>query len=543
VGWADHLIILPILLPLAAGAGLALISERRRALKLGLSLAATAALFFVAVLLFAATTSGTATATYRLGDWPVPFGIVLVGDRLAALMVLVAAVLGLAALVFASARWYRAGQHFLTMFQLLLMGLNGAFLTGDLFNLFVFFEVLLAASYGLLLHGSGPTRVRAALHYVAINLAASFLFLIGVTLIYGVTGTLNMADLARRIPAVAEADRGLLEAGAAILGMAFLVKAAFWPLNFWLPTTYAAASAPVAAVFAIMTKVGAYVLLRLSPLLFGPQAGPSAGFGLSWLLWGGMATLLFGTVGVLAAQSTARLAGYAVIVSSGTLIAAAGLGDAGVTSGALFYLAVSTLALGAFFLLNELVERSRMAGADVLSVTREVFGDDEDEQEDGESEEVGAKIPATTAVLGISFGMVGLLLAGLPPLAGFAAKFSIMASVLGLDGAAVVSAGRWFLIGLLVVSGLAVLVAMIRTGINIFWVTIENARATIRLVEIVPVIALLAVCAGMTVAAGPVQRFMEAAAAAIHAPGAMMEDILAGPQVAVEPALVAEGQP
>src|SRR5690606_8745120 len=126
----------------------------------------------------------------------------------------------------------RASVHFHPLLQLQLMGLNGAFLTADLFNLFVFFEVLLAASYGLLLHGGGSTRVRAGLHYIAINLLASLLFLIGVALLYGVTGTLNMADMAQKLPHVPAGDRGLLHAGAALLGVAFLAKAALWPLNF-----------------------------------------------------------------------------------------------------------------------------------------------------------------------------------------------------------------------------------------------------------------------------------------------------------------------
>ena len=144
----------------------------------------------------------TTVGLYLLGNWPPPFAIVLVLDRLSALMLLLTALLALPALVFAMARWDRRGQHFHSLFQFLLMGLNGAFLTGDLFNLFVFFEVLLAASYGLALHGSGALRVRAGLHYIAINLAASLLFLIGVSLIYGVTGTLNMADLAASVPLV-----------------------------------------------------------------------------------------------------------------------------------------------------------------------------------------------------------------------------------------------------------------------------------------------------------------------------------------------------
>ena len=169
-----------------------------------------------------------------------------------------------------------------------MMGLGGAFLTGDLFNLFVFFEVTLAASYGLLLHGSGAFRVRSGLHYISINLAASLLFLIGVSLIYGITGTLNMADLAVRLPGLAAEDRMLLQAGAAILGIAFLVKAGMWPLGFWLPSAYMAAAAPVAAIFVVLTKVGVYVLLRLSLLLFGSPAGELTGFGGTALLWGGI---------------------------------------------------------------------------------------------------------------------------------------------------------------------------------------------------------------------------------------------------------------
>src|SRR5690606_15289691 len=169
---------------------------------------------------------------YPLGNWPAPFGIVLVVDRLSALMLVLSNTLATAALIFSLAKWHQAGPRFHAIFQFLLMGLNGAFLTGDLFNLFVFFEVLLAASYALVLHGAGNERVRMGLHYIAINLTTSALFLIGVSLIYAVTGTLNMADLATRIPAVAPADRVLLESGAAILGVAFLVKAGMWPLSF-----------------------------------------------------------------------------------------------------------------------------------------------------------------------------------------------------------------------------------------------------------------------------------------------------------------------
>src|SRR5215212_11335898 len=296
---AEHLMIAAVVLPLAAGAAMLLLGgEQQRKLKGLVGLAATGALVGIAIALLGIADASPAgiAGVYRLGDWPPPFAIVLVADRLASVMLLLTSVLAFAALMFSLARWHRAGAHFHSLFQFLLMGINGAFLTGDLFNLFVFFELLLAASYGLALHGSGRARVKAGLHYVVVNLAASLLFLIGVSLIYAVSGTLNMADLAMRIPRIAPEDRPLLEAGAAVLGVAFLLKAGMWPLCFWLPSTYAAVSPPVASMFAILTKVGVYILLRLWLLLFGEAAGTSAHFGGEWLLYGGMATVAFGVV-------------------------------------------------------------------------------------------------------------------------------------------------------------------------------------------------------------------------------------------------------
>ena len=171
-----------------------------------------------------------------------------------------------------------------------------------------------------------------------------------------------MADVAAKIPSVADSDRMLLEAGAAILGIAFFVKAGMWPLCFWLPSTYPVIAPPVAAMFSIMTKVGVYVILRLWLLLFGAEAGASAYFGHEWLLVGGIATVVFGCVGLLASQDLPRLASFNVIVSSGTLLAVIAVGSAAVTGGALLYLVSSTLTLSAFFLLIELIERGRSRG-------------------------------------------------------------------------------------------------------------------------------------------------------------------------------------
>ncbi|RUY26567.1 monovalent cation/H+ antiporter subunit D [Mesorhizobium sp. M7A.F.Ca.US.001.04.1.1] len=529
---AGHLMIMPIVLPFAAGAVLLLLDERRHVVKAVISIVSALALVVIAIALLRlvdnAFASSATTGVYLLGNWPAPFGIVLVLDRLSALMLVLTSVLALASLAFSLARWHKAGPHFHTLFQFLLMGLNGAFLTGDLFNLFVFFEVLLAASYGLVLHGSGPLRVKAGLHYIAVNLAASSLFLIGVSLIYGVTGTLNMADLAQRIPAVPAADRMLLEAGAAVLGVAFLVKAGMWPLSFWLPGAYSAAAAPVAAIFVIMTKVGFYILLRLSLLLFGVDAGATAGFGDSWLLFGGMATIAFGAIGVLASQAVGRLAGFSILVSSGTLLAAIGMADARVTAGALFYMVSSTLTIGAFFLLIELVERVQDPAAHVLSVTMEAYRDDMEEPVP-EQEEVGVAIPGTLAVLGICFAACGLLLAGLPPLSGFVGKFALLTAMVRPDpvaGGGLIAGSTWILVALLILSGLCALIGTMRAGIQIFWAPIEGTVPRVLLLEIAPVAFLLTLCLLMTVQGGPMMRYMDATAQSLHSPADYLRDVL-----------------
>jgi len=202
-----HLIAAPILLPLLSAALMLLVSERHWRWQAGLNVLTCLIGLAVSVGLLAwvaARDAPLAFGVYLPSHWPVPFGIVLVLDRLSALMLVLTAVVALSSLLFALARWQRAGVRFHPLFQIQLMGLNGAFLTGDLFNLFVFFEIMLVASYGLLLHGSGRARVQAGLHYIAVNLVAALLFLIGVSLIYGTAGTLNMADLAARTMAAGE---------------------------------------------------------------------------------------------------------------------------------------------------------------------------------------------------------------------------------------------------------------------------------------------------------------------------------------------------
>lgn len=510
--WTSHLIVAPVLLPLAGAAVMLLLNERQRRAKNIISLAAVAGLVAIAVALLVQTISvgfsgAASTRVYLLGDWPAPFGIVLVADWLSSLMVVLTSVIGLAALIYSFARWDRAGPRFQALFLLQLMGLNGAFLTGDLFNLFVFFEILLAASYGLLLHGSGAPRVKAGLHYVAINVGTSLLFLIGVALIYGVTGTLNMADLATIIPNEAGPDLTLLQSGFAVLGIAFLVKAGMWPLGFWLAKTYAAAVPPAAALFAILSKVGIYALLRVYLLMFGSDVGWTGNFGEEWLLFGGIATLAFGTIGVLAVSTLSRVAGYCVIISSGTILATIGAGEGKALAGVLFYLVSSTLGLSAFYLLLEIVER-REAEASIQAVVEPVFDDEYAGSASAvDEDEIGIVIPATIAILGGGFAFCALLLAGLPPLSGFISKFAIVHGLINLPKGIGVS--TWVFVGLLIFSGLAVLIATTRAGIDLLWEPSDKETPPLRVAEAAPIGFLLLVSLALMVFAGPVMRYME----------------------------------
>jgi multicomponent K+:H+ antiporter subunit D len=512
----QHLIIMPILVPLLAGALLLVIDEPRHMFKASVSVAAMLLLLLAAGAL-AARADDAVTHVYSLGSWAAPIGIVLVADRLAALMVLLTALLGLAALLFALARWHRAGPQFHSLFQFLLAGLNGAFLTGDLFNLFVFFELLLAASYGLALHGSGAPRVRAGLHYIVINLAASLLFLVGVSLLYGMAGTLNMADLAVRLPKLPAEDRPLLEVGAATLAVAFLVKAGMWPLGFWLPATYTSSSAPAAALFCILSKVGIYALVRVWFVVFNEEPGAEL------IAFGGMATLVFGMVGMLGSQDLGRIASFSLLVSSGTLLATIGVGGSDVIAPALFYLVTSSLGTASLFLLAELIERSRAPGANLLAVTADAFGVDEDAQPE---ELVGILIPATMAVLGLAFILATLLIAGLPPLPGFLAKFSMMAAVLDTPR---VPVGTWLLFCLVILSGLAAVIALGRAGVRIFWADSGRIPPRVRLIEILPVAGLISACLLLTIFAGPVMNYLHQAGEALHPPNAYIREVLRSP--------------
>ncbi|MDH4607057.1 monovalent cation/H+ antiporter subunit D [Pseudomonas sp. BN102] len=437
----NHLQILPILIPLFAG-GLLLVLPSNELLKRSLSVLATLALVPLALLLMQQADDGQ-LRVYALGGWQPPFGIVLMLDRVAALMLLATAVLASAAVLYAVRGDDRAGLRFHALFQFQLLGINGAFLTGDLFNLFVFFEILLIASYALLLHGGGAERVRAGLHYVILNLAGSALFLIAVGTLYGITGTLNMADMARQVAAAGPDQAPVLAAAGLLLLLVFALKAALLPLYFWLPRAYSAASAPVAALFAIMTKVGIYSILRVYSLVFGPEAGELANLAQAWLWPLALATVIVGALGALAATTLQGLLAYLVVVSAGTLLAAIALGTPEAQGAALFYLLHSTWVAGALFLLADLVSRQRGDKGCNL---------------------VQGPALQNPRILGAAFFFGAIAVAGLPPLSGFFAKLLLLQAVPPGGGALPL----W---SVLLLGGFISLVALSRAGSTLFWRT------------------------------------------------------------------------
>ena len=551
-----HLIVAPILLPMATAALLLLLGDTRRMLKALVSVLSCALglAVSIALVLWVVHSDGPhAVGVYLPSNWPIPYGITLVVDRLSAMMLLLTSVLGLAAVLYAVARWDRAGVHFHVLFQLQLMGLAGAFLTADLFNLFVFFEILLTASYGLLLHGSGWARVRSGLHYIAMNLMASTLFLIGVAILYGVTGTLNLADMAIIVPAIADTDRGLLHAGAAVLAVGFLVKAAAWPLNFWLPASYASASTPVAALFAILTKLGAYAVLRVWTVLFGPDAGVSTLFGGPALVTIGLVTLAMGAIGVLATQHLGRMVAFCAIVSSGTLLAALGFGQPAVTGGALYYILGSTLAVSAFFMLAELIDRARdmeeqpavlgdMQTDDAFVFPANLMRARDVNLDEDEQALIGLPIPAAMAFMGLAFIVCGLTLAGLPPLAGFVGKVVMLSALLnpaGFGQNALISPAAWVLLGLLLASGLLSVIALSRAGARYFWSPTGRPTPRLRLIETLPIAALLLLIGVLVWRADAVLRYVNATALELHDPRNYIGTVMAAKPV---PSPVANGE-
>jgi multicomponent K+:H+ antiporter subunit D len=503
-----HLIVLPVVLPALIAPFMIMAIRYHMDLQRIFSLAGTVALVGFTLTLLVQAASGD-IQVYELGNWPAPFGIVLVLDRLSALMIALTALLGLAVLLYViGSDWDLKGRHFHPLFQFQLMGVMGAFLTGDAFNLFVFFEVLLIASYGLMIHGGGARRLRAGVQYVVYNLLGSTLFLFALGTLYAVTGTLNMADLAERVAALPADETALIRVGAVLLLLVFAIKAAVLPLHFWLPASYANAPMPVAALFAIMTKVGAYSILRMYTLVFGPDVAITEGLVGDWLLPAALLTLGAGTLGILGARKIGKLVAFSAIASMGTLLIAISLFTETATGAAIYYIIHSTFATAMMFLVADLIVSRRGGG-------------------------IAPETPmAQNGLIASLFFAGAIALAGMPPLSGFIGKLLVM------DGAR--DADNWALIwGVILVASLVSVVGFARAGSLIFWKAYEAegadpadqpSRQTPAAASL-PFVAIFGLLTGLvllSVFAGPVHEYASATAGQLFDPSGYIDAVLGG---------------
>ncbi|WP_431237625.1 Na+/H+ antiporter subunit D [Mycolicibacterium aichiense] len=509
---------LPVLIPLVAAA-LTLIAGRKPRLQRLIALAAlTGVVVVCSVLLYLTDRDGT--EALHVGGWgPTdaglgPLGITLVADRLSALMLVVSAIVLLAVVFYAIGQGIRDGDEnqpvsiFLPTYLVLSAGVCTAFLAGDLFNLYVGFEVLLSASFVLLTIGASKERVRAGISYVMVSMVSSLIFLIGLALIYATTGTLNMAELSLRLQDVTTGTRSAIFA---VLLVAFGIKAAVFPLSAWLPDSYPTAPAPVTAVFAgLLTKVGVYAIIRAHSLLF------PAGRLDNVLLVAALLTMLVGILGAIAQSDIKRLLSFTLISHIGYMVFGIALSSRLGMSGAIYYVAHHIIVQTTLFLVVGLIERQ--AGASTL---RRLGG-----------------LAAASPLLAFVFVVPALNLGGIPPFSGFIGKVALLEA-----GTASGSVLAWLLVAGSVMTSLLTLYVVARVWTKAFWrarvdapegaladsapsVLLDDYAQDVAFDDrgdvgrmpagmLVPTMALIAVGLVLTVAAGPILGYTDRAAAEV----------------------------
>jgi multicomponent Na+:H+ antiporter subunit D len=444
------LVPLPVVLPLV-GAGITIAVARRTALQRAVTVVVLSAVLLVSSALVVGT-DNQGPLVVEAGGWPAPMGIVLVVDRLSALMLVVGAVVILGVMLYSIGQGRAAGDSdesdgeaplpiFHPTMLVLSAGVSTTFISGDLFNLYVGFEILLAASFVLLTLGGTAPRIRAGITYVVVSLVSSLVFLVAIALIYAATGTVNLAQLAGRLDALPDGTRLVLQL---MLLLGFAIKAAIFPMSGWLPDSYPTAPAPVTAVFAgLLTKVGVYAIIRTQTLLF-PDGRLE-----SLLLWASLATMLVGILGAVAQDDIKRMLSFTLVSHIGYMTFGIALGSASGVSAAVFYVAHHITIQTTLFLVAGLVERH--GGSTSLA-------------------ELGGLAKAAP-VLGILFFVPAINLAGIPPFSGFLGKVGLIQA--GADD------GSWLayvLIGGSVVTSLLTLYAISRVWGRAFWLSPSTLR-------------------------------------------------------------------
>ncbi|MDR5897991.1 Na+/H+ antiporter subunit D [Halomonas vilamensis] len=430
---------LPVLLPLFSGA-LSLLFWRSRPMQRFIAVAGNIALLVVSLWLFIATLN-EGYLTIEMGSWPPPFGIVLVADLLSAVMVLMTGIVGLVMGVYSLATTGRGHEKFgyYPLMHLVLAGVAGAFLTGDIFNLYVWFEVMLVASFALLILGGERAQMEGAIKYVTLNLLASVIFLTAIGLTYGMVGTLNMADIALRLN---EADhQGMVEVLAVMFMVAFGIKAAAFPLFFWLPASYHTPPVAVSALFAaLLTKVGVYSIFRTFTLIFDQ----SMGYLQDIMLWGAAFTMVTGVLGAAAQYEFRRILSFHIVSQIGYMIL-----------GLAIYTPLA-IAGGVFAIMHNIVVKTNLFL--VSGITYRLQGTYQLKKMGGLYKE--------RPWLAIAFFLSAFSLAGIPPLSGFFAKFVIVRA--GIEAEAYVVTGIALAVGLMT------LYSMVKIWNEVFWKTLPE---------------------------------------------------------------------
>jgi multicomponent Na+:H+ antiporter subunit D len=492
--------VLPILLPLAGGI-LCMLFRRSLRLQQVIGISTSALMLVAAVTLLASTCQGH-VAVMHLGSWSAPFGITMAVDTLSSIMLVLGALMALVVSIYAcfDLDMPRIQFGFYPLCLIMMMGVNGAFVTGDLFNMYVWFEVLLTASFILLALGGEKAQMAGSVKYVALNLLSSALFLAGVGILYGMAGTLNMAELA---VVVQQGDRGgLVTMVAVMFMMAFGIKAGMFPLFSWLPASYPSPPAAVSALFAgLLTKVGVYALIRVFTLIFAHDPG----FLHQLILIGAGLTMLCGVLGAASQHEIRRILSFHIVSQIGYMVMGLGLFTTLALTGTIFYLIHHIVVKTNLFLVAGAIKK--LKGSYDLEVLGGLY-----------KERPG---------LAILFMIPAMSLAGVPPLSGFFAKLILV--IAGLK------AQSWLIVGVALLVSLLTLFSMTKIWANAFWKAAPTALPDIH--GMTPVrwfgfLAPMGVLAAITVvigfSAGAVFNISEIAAEQLMNPSTYIDAVLGG---------------